>query len=832
MNNIETMRLSRVLKCLCIALLSMCLSYDAFAQYVPTYQVIADSSVTFPTIISFGGSPSAFAKNGTVAKTPLGGTKYDFTYLNSPGFIGMDTVQFNYFVAPGSIVHSVAYVDVVPSIITANSDFATSSVGQAVEVNVLSNDYSSMNVLNLTSIPVVTNGFAFILPDSSIYFQPDPSFMGFGSMNYVVCDSIDNCATGTLTVSVNDGSGPSANDSIYVSTIEETAVSIPLLYEGYEMVTPPINGSATIEPGGVVTYTPNMAFVGADQFLIKIAINGSIIYRDVFIDVLPKANTNTVAFDDYGYTPINIEIDINVTDNDIGNYNIKSFTQPQFGEGVVTKVSGDILKFIPTTDFSGPAEFTYTVKNFSGFSETATVTVVVDDQEPQEDPFELYTNKNTSLVLYYNIPISYTEFDVVNDPNHGSLEYIEGDTTIIIGTQSIDVENLIIYHPDIDYIGDDEFEIDYCVTVNNTCYLTKIIVHVLDEGSELCAAQDCVWPGDSNNDGIANMLDLLQLGRTVGEFGLARTNPTINWYGQFASEWGKSSFGSNLDFKYADTDGNGEVNETDLNSLDSHYDLTHAVHPDINPYEKAYPFVLVPTTSGPYNAGDLVSFDLELGQVGAEAINMYGFTYAFAYNSSFVDPASIVVDFDESSWIYTNNNSPVLTLTKNLELQERVDAGLTRTNGYSVSGRGRVATISFIIDDDLIPDLATRFIPIQIGLENIISQDDNGIYFKLPDFKTEILFDAGGFNDPTSEEDLVVFPNPTDQFLTVHLNGQDLMTEVSIYNIAGVEMFHLDNLQWERAQLSVNDYAEGMYILQAQISDGSVINKKFQVIRK
>ena len=832
MNNIETMRLSQVLKCLCIALMSLCFSYDAIAQSVPTYEVIADSSLTFPTVISFGGSPSAFAKNGTVAKTPLGGTKYDFTYLNSPGFIGIDTVQFNYFVAPGSIVHAIAYVEVVPSIIIANSDFATSSVGQAIEVNVLSNDYSSMNVLNLTSIPVVTNGFAFILPDSSIYFQPDPGFMGFGSMNYVVCDSIDNCATGTLTVSVNDGSGPLVNDSIYVSTIEDNSVSIPLLYEGYEMVAPPASGTALIEAGGVVTYTPNTSFIGSDQFLIKITSNGSTIYRDVFVEVLPQINTNTVAFDDYGYTPIYMEIEINVTDNDIGNFNINIFTQPQFGEGLVTKVNGDVLKFVPTANFTGPAEFTYTVKNASGFSETASVTIVVDDQEPQEDPFELYTNKNTPLVLYYNIPISYTEFDVVNDPNHGNLEYIEGDTTIIIGTQSIDVENVIIYHPDIDYIGDDEFEIDYCVTVNNTCYLTKIIVHVLDEGSELCAAQDCVWPGDGNNDGIANMLDLLQLGRTIGEFGLARTNPTVNWYGQFSSEWGKSSFGSNLDFKYADADGNGEVNESDLTSLDNHYDLTHAVHPDINPYEKTYPLVLVPTTTGPYSAGDLVTFDLELGQVGAEAINMYGFTYAFAYNSTLVNAGSISVDFDESSWIYTNNNSPVLTMTKNLELQERVDAGLTRTNGYSVSGRGKVATISFIIDDDLDPQFASRYIPIEIGLEEIISQDENGNYFVLPDFRTEVILDTGGFDEPTSDEDLIVYPNPTDQFLTIHLNGQGFMTEVSIFNIAGLEVFHLDNLQWERAQLSVNDYAEGMYILQAKISDGTVINKKFQVIKK
>ena len=832
MNNMDTMRISNLYKIVLVAFLAIGTSIATYAQIVPTYQVIAGESLTFPNVTSFGGSASAFADNGSIAKTPLGGSQYQFTYLNDPGFLGVDTVQFNFFVSPGNIAHAIAYVDVVPSIINANNDFATTDLDQAVEVNVLINDYSSMGILNLTSIPVVSNGFAFILPDSSIYYQPDPGFVGFGSLNYVVCDSIDNCSTGTLTISVSDGSEPSANDSIYVSTLQDNPLTIPLTYEGYEIVSNASNGSAVIEPGGVVTYTPNAGFVGLDVVVVKRLFSGQFFYRDIFIDVLPQQNTNTVAFDDYGYTPINTDLEINVTNNDIGNFNIKTFTQPQFGQGVVSKVNGDILKFVPTTDYTGSAEFTYTVKNNGGFIETATVTVVVDDQEPQDEPFELYTNKNTPLILYYDIPIEYAEFNVENDPNHGNLVYYDQDTTITIENQSIAVSNVMVYYPDIDFTGDDEFEINYCITINGSCYLTKIIVHVLNVGAELCASQDCVWPGDTNNDGIANMLDLLQLGRTIGEFGIARTAPSIDWFGQFANEWGKSSFGSNLDIKYADTDGNGEVNQDDLTGLDQSYNFTHTVHPEINPFEKTYPIILQATSTGPYSAGDLVTFDLLLGQSGNEAINMYGFTYAFEYNSTFIDANSINIDFDENSWLYTNNNSPVLSLTKNLELLERVDVGVTRTNGYSVSGHGKVATLSFIIDDDLELRSDARFLPFNISIKDIIGQDDNGQYFQLPNFETEIIYDTGGADDLTTNEDLILFPNPTDQFLTIHLNGEELMTDVTIYSITGVEMFNINNVQWERAELDVSKYAQGMYIVKSKVSDGSVLQKKFQVIKE
>ena len=832
MNNMDTMRISHLYKIVLVALFAIGTSLSVYAQFVPTYQVIAGESLVFPNVTSFGGTATAFADNGSIIKNPLGGTQYQFTYISDPGFLGVDTVQFNFFVSPGNITHSIAYVDVVPSIINANNDFATTNLDQAIEVNVLNNDFSSMGILELTSIPVVSNGFAFILPDSSIYYQPDPGFAGFGSLNYVVCDSIDNCSTGTLTISVTDGSEPTVSDSIYVSTLQDNPLTIPLTYEGYEISSSPSNGSAVIEPGGVITYTPDAGFVGLDVVVVKRTFSGQILFRDIFIDVLPQQNTNTVAFDDYGYTPINTDLEINVTNNDIGNFNIHSFTQPQFGEGVVTKINGDILKFAPSTDYTGAAEFTYTVKNNGGFIETATVTVEVDDQEPQDEPFELYTNKNTPLILYYDIPIEYAEFSIVNDPNHGNLIYYDQDTTITVQNQSINVSNVMVYYPDIDYTGDDEFEINYCITVNNTCYLTKIIVHVLDVGTELCASQDCVWPGDANNDGIANMLDLLQLGRTIGEFGIARVAPSIDWFGQFANEWGKSSFGSNLDIKYADTDGNGEVNQDDLTGLDNSYNFTHTVHPEINPFEKTYPIILQATSAGPYNAGDLVTFDLLLGQSGNEAINMYGFTYAFEYNSTFVDPSSIDIDFDENSWLYTNNNSPVLSLTKNLELLERVDVGVTRTNGYSVSGHGKVATVSFIIDDDIDPQLASRFVPIDISIKDIIGQDDNGQYFRLPDFETQVIYDTGGADDLATNEDLILFPNPTDQFLTIHLNGEELMTDVTIYSITGVEMFSINNVQWERAELDVSKYAQGMYIVKSKVSDGSVLQKKFQVIKE
>lgn len=802
----------------------------AQAQYVPVVEVIAGDTLVFP-ITSFGNTPTAFAKHGTITKKPLGGTSYEFCYVSNPGYLGLDTLNFNFWTSPWAISHEMVYVDVVPSQVTANSDYVVTDEGVPVELNVLANDTGSNNYLELKSIPVVSNGYAFIVPDSSIYFSPDPGFIGFATLNYIVCDDIGTCDAGTMTISVVDDSPLSGNDSIYVNTLVNNALPIPLSHDGYEIVDNPNDGTIEFISTGVIEYTPDNDFVGNDDFLLKKLYDGVYYYRHFFVEVLPLPNSNNVAFDDYAYTPVNTPIEINVTNNDLGAHAVKYFTQAT-PSGTVEKLSGSIMKYTPDSTFVGLAEFTYTINLAPGVSETATVYVTVDDQEPQDEPFELYTNKNTALVLYYDIPIDYTEFTIINNPNHGQLEYIEGDSIVSIGSQSVPVSNAMLYHPDIDYVGADEFEIDYCVSVNGSCYLTKIIVHVLDVGEELCAADDCVWPGDGNNDGIANMVDILHLGKGIGEYGAPRSNPTIDWYGQFADEWGKSSFGFSQDMKYIDMDGDGEVDADDLEGLDVCYHLTHHIHPEINPYLKEFPLILVPTFTPPLAAGDLATFDIYLGESGNEAINMYGITYAFGYDPTFVDESTINIDFVEDSYMYTNNNSPVLTLVKQMELLNRVDIGLTRTNGYAVSGAGKIAALDFIIDDDLDPrkdkDGKLTF---KIKLNNIIGLDDAGQYYTLPEFETEIEISSGNQEVTTSEDQLIVYPNPTTDLLNIHLNGSRYINQLNIHSMSGQEMFRSGQVEWERAELSLGNYAPGVYIVNATLSDGTIINKMVQVAK-
>ena len=68
-----------------------------------------------------------------------------------------------------------------------------------------------------------------------------------------------------------------------------------------------------------------------------------------------------------------------------------------------------------------------------------------------------------------------------------------------------------------------------------------------------------VWPGDINNNGTVNNVDLLYWGIAQGSAGLPRDEEGTDW-GAYSIDdlWGQT-FSNGLDYAYADCDGNGFV---------------------------------------------------------------------------------------------------------------------------------------------------------------------------------------------------------------------------------------------------------------------------------
>lgn len=94
------------------------------------------------------------------------------------------------------------------------------------------------------------------------------------------------------------------------------------------------------------------------------------------------------------------------------------------------------------------------------------------------------------------------------------------------------------------------------------------IRNICTQDLDYCTS-DCVWPGDANNDGIANHLDVLAMGLNFRISGPSRPG-ILNWAPKHSLEWSKKGQ------KHSDANGNGSVERSDVEVTAMHYNQTRS----------------------------------------------------------------------------------------------------------------------------------------------------------------------------------------------------------------------------------------------------------------
>ena len=225
-----------------------------------------------------------------------------------------------------------------------------------------------------------------INPDGTYEFAPDPSFTGEGSFNYEVCDdgSPQLCDTATVVIEIIDNTSSDNNPPIGTedNLVTETDATImgDLLSndndpDGDDLsitttpLTPPTDGTLTINPDGTFTYTPDPGFEGEDTFEYEVCDDGTPQKCDtvlVTIEVLPDDGENdTYATDDAGvgneYETITGDLIANDTDpeGDTQTINTTPVTSP--ANGTLTINPDGTYEYEPNAGFTGNDEFVYQV---------------------------------------------------------------------------------------------------------------------------------------------------------------------------------------------------------------------------------------------------------------------------------------------------------------------------------------------------------------------------------------------------------------------------------------------------------------------------------------
>ena len=809
------------------------LTYDFYSQ--PPYSPQIDQYGVYPmygTADLPGPGPLGVPGENTLTYTPT-------TIVPA-----IDTVFIKYWVWQNNnytTVDLTLEILVKPSIVHAVDDYTETMEGTPVIIDVLANDWTNGQTLGIADVPLVNNGTFTLNSDSTMLgFIPAPGFSGVANLNYTICDDAGTCDMAVVTVGVMPNV-MQVEDSIVLTTPKETERSILVNLDGFTLISGPDNGSIDFASADYPIYTPDPGFYnGYDEVIFEKVDGGTTYTVNVIFHVLDIDAPNTFVVDDEAHTPKEEPVVIKVLNNDLGGDNLNNvsiYSQP--GSGSVTTLAQGVFEYTPNPGFFGIDEFVY--RAFSpdlSVVEYGTVFVNVSNHIPTQNTFELATPKYVPLVLGYNVPIYAYNFSVTVDPDYGTVEYLSGTQTVTRNGQTFTGYNMLIYTPDSTLAVPglvDKFEIEYCV-VNDNCPTAevKIDIEILDidvTPDQFCLGENCVWAGDTNVDGVVDMKDILPLGLSMGEVGIQRPNPDLSqWYGQFGEDWNNIfSPASDYDLKHIDSDGNGIIGATDTAAISQFYLNEHTITAERTGPQIDVPLYFYQQEVIPVDEGDLVKLDIWLGDPNdVIAEDIYGFTFSLDYDPEFVIEESVKIDFLSESWLAYN--SPILHMTKKPG-PGFIDAGFTRTGGYSDTGYGIVAEMEFIIVEDLEGGrLNDGFLDLE--LHDVTAMNSGGQTFSLPSSSLRIPIRLNGEEDEPAEGKLMTSPNPAQDFVNIHLNGKGHYIEsLAVYSITGATVQQFNHLEVKNKVLDTRNWVSGLYIVQVVSTNGEVFTSKVEITK-
>ena len=739
---------------------------------------------------------------------------YDTEYLSDADFEGRLSWVVEYTNFFGEKRYTEIQLDVVQSIIRAESDFGLVAPGESsVFVDLLANDVSSSGGLEITGLDLVQNGTATI-NGSGVDFVANDGFSGITHFNYLVRDESGSTSAGNVTINVAS-QNPDLSDRTY--TITNTSyqdIVFPgagfSLTDSEDLVIGSLNSLSKFS----VRYSPLEFSDGLEQLVFENSDGNQI---KISIEVINNQELIDIVVDDKIYTSRGQVVAFDPLANDY-NKNVVIINH----SAELSNASG-LLVYQPHPGFSGVKRFFYTVHDGAS-TYTGSIDVFVGDYLPAKPSYEFVTKQNIPLVLEYNVPIKNFAFKTITNPQNGQVRTNLGQVST--SCESTNGYKLIEYAPNSGFVGTDEFIVEYCV-INGACQNVTIQVEVVASDDDCgCIGSGCIWPGDADNDGQVTMQDLLPLGYHYGQSGPARNGTEDEWTAQKVDNWTFDQ-DNGVNRKFADSDGNGIVTTDDMDAISTNYQKYHNLTAEHVLEEKDITITAV-YTSAPFRAGDVETFEIFFGSEENPVTDLQGLTFDIKVPSLLVAPNSM--EFIPSDDGLLSSGGPVMTMHKESSTGTMA-VGAVKTLG-TVSGNGHIGTtrITGQIDiDGLRP--GERIIPFTFKIGESLGSDSNGELYRLKGSTLTLEVDIVDekSNEPFDHVEVVSFPNPSSGLVHFHANNYDQIKELTLFNTVGERVFYQDNIDNKRYSLS-KDLSQGFYLAHITTEKGKSV-QKIQIIK-
>lgn len=317
---------------------------------------------------------------------------------------------------------------------------------------------------------------------------------------------------------------------------------------------------------------------------------------------------------------------------------------------------------------------------------------------------------------------------------------------------------------------------------------------------------DLVYPGDSDHDQDCDLDDFMLIGIHHGKSGAARTNPSLNWEGQFANNWGDTLL-NGRDIKHVDADGDGSIGTADTAAILLNFGKTHQ-NPRLGSFQSGTGIpLLLDLPGGLVNPGDTVWVGVHLGTMDSVVQDLYGFHFELGYEETWIEDIAFLA---ENSWLGTQGVD-LLSLSIPPSASA-LKGGLVRIDQQPQSGFGEIGTLRIIFKDSL---PATVPLALTWRATSAIALDES----TLPVNATNNSSTFTTALAPALLDGIHLYPNPASDWLVLE-STQPIEGDLTMRDLFGRTILKqsLSGTSWK---IALAHLPPGIYLLTLKTEVGS-----------
>ena len=383
------------------------------------------------------------------------------TYTPNTQFYGTDT--FSYTISDGlggsdtaSVTVTVVSINDLP---VASNDSAQLDEDQSIVISVLVNDSDPENDPLLVTAHQSLHGTTSVNSDQSLIYVPALNYFGQDQITYTISDGNGGESTATVAVTVRPvNDAPIAvNDSATLD--EDMSVTVPVLANDSDIdgdsltvtVQPAANGVASVTALGLVQYTPNANFNGADSLTYTISDGNGGSASAVLSIVVSSVNDQPVAMNDTASLDEDTSVTVQVLENDSDmDKDLLVVTAQSPSHGDVTVGLDGSISYTPVQDFNGIDSLTYSIDDGHGGTAQAQLTITINAVNDQPVAVDDYANVAEDGSVTFSVLSN--DSDVDNDGLTVTLNTASHGSTVNHNDGSVS------YTPDANFNGSDSVQ--------------------------------------------------------------------------------------------------------------------------------------------------------------------------------------------------------------------------------------------------------------------------------------------------------------------------------------------------------------------------------------